>query len=154
MSCLIEEAGDPLYIMEEFLGFDWVKNFSKFLKDMHGYLTASMLFFWIQNEKWKKKSFCEMALLLYHLKHLKILFTLLFQLEISPGNKWEEIYQKNTLIWAIKSIKIIRGWKNAAATPIFCYWYLKVGLLNLKTFKLTKYLMSLLCIPVLTKSEW
>lgn len=35
-----------------------------------------------------------MVLFLYHLKHLKILLTLLFQLEISPGNKWEEIHQK------------------------------------------------------------
>lgn len=34
-----------------------------------------------------------MILFLYHLKHLKILLTL--QLEISPGNKWEEIYQKS-----------------------------------------------------------
>lgn len=53
MSCLTEELGDPLCTMEERLltkrVSGWVewKNFSKLLKDMHGYLTAHMLFFWI-----------------------------------------------------------------------------------------------------------
>lgn len=86
MPCLTEEVRDPLFIMEELLvtkrAFDWErKNFSKLLKDIHCYLTAGMLLL--------------MVPFLYRLKPLKILLTLLLQLEISPGNKWEDIYQKN-----------------------------------------------------------
>lgn len=60
MSSLAEEAGDLFHIMEELLvtkrAFDYVewKNFSKFLKDILCYLTASMLSFWIYKCIFKK----------------------------------------------------------------------------------------------------
>lgn len=53
MSSLAKEVGDLFHIMEELLvtkrAFDCMewKNFSKLLKYIHSYLTASMLFFWI-----------------------------------------------------------------------------------------------------------
>ena len=90
---------------------------------------------------------------LYHLKHLKILLTLLFQLEISPGNKWEEIYQ-NSINMSNQIYKNYTMLQECCSHSNILLWYLKVGLLNLKIFKLTKYLMSLLCIPGLTESEW
>lgn len=149
MSCLTEEGGDPLYIMEEMLvtkrAFDCVewKNFSKLPKDMHCYLTASTLFFQIRKCKKKKttkkptsKSFCEMVLFLYHLKHLKILLTLLFQLEIYPGDKWEEIYQKS--IDTRNQIYNYKMLKECCSHSNILFWCLKVSLLNLEIFKLTK----------------
>lgn len=61
---LAEEVGDLFHIMEELLvtkrAFDCVewKNFSKLLKDIHCYLTVSVLFFWIYKLKIKlKKNF-------------------------------------------------------------------------------------------------
>lgn len=64
MSSLAEEVGDLFHIMVELLvtkrAFDCVewKNFSKLLKDIHCYLTVSMLFFWIYKFK-KTKLFVE-----------------------------------------------------------------------------------------------
>lgn len=158
MSCLMEELVDPLCTMEERLltktisGWVEWKNFSKLLKDMHGYLTARMLLFWIC--KWrtiqKKVKWVYFSRIWSTWKYCLLYY---FNLKFLLGPNGKK-YTKKALIWAIKSIKIIWCWKNAAATPTFCYWYLKIGLLNLKMIKLTKYLMSLLCIPGLTKSEW